>query len=123
MALTRYHGNGSSSICLAVLYVVVGIVGSMWLISSCVPIGSGIGATLGFLSGFTFYFVTCTLGSVLCCWCYLAWYQYVIGAITFFCPVTTSCVPPPRPLYLSVDCFSAYFGMMLNISARLRNYV
>ena len=70
MELTRYHGNGSYLICLAVLCVVVRIVGDMRLIYSCVTKGTNIISTLGGLPGFHF-FVVCTLGAGFYCWSFL----------------------------------------------------
>ena len=120
MALTRYHGNGSSSIFLAILCVAIVIVGDMWLISSFVTRGTAICATLVGVSG-SFYGVASTLGAGVCCWCCLVGYQYVIGSLTCFGPSENSCVLLHHPLCLLVLCFSASFGMMFIIPARRCN--
>ena len=56
--LMRYQGKGSSSICVAMLRVVIGIVGDIWLIYSCVDIGTLLGATFVDCPGFLFSFVS-----------------------------------------------------------------
>ena len=112
--LTTYYGNGSSSIVLATMCVVIGIVGATWFIYSCATRRTTIDATLGGLSGFTF-FVACTLGYGVLCWSCLVGYQCDKVALTCFGPAGISCVPLQRPLCLSVDCSFVSFGIMLII--------
>ena len=50
----EYHGKGSSSICVAMLCVAIGIVGAILFIYSCVDIGTLLGAALGGCPGFLF---------------------------------------------------------------------
>ena len=45
-ALSSYQGKGSYSICMAILCVVIGIIGSIRLISSCVTIVILVGSNL-----------------------------------------------------------------------------
>ena len=52
--LTRYQGKVSSSMCVAMLCVAIGIVGAVWFISSCVTIGTLFVATLGVRPGVLF---------------------------------------------------------------------
>ena len=55
---TRYQGNGSSSICVAMLCVSIGMVGARWWIYSCVNIGPLLGDTFGFFPGLPFSWVS-----------------------------------------------------------------
>ena len=101
------------------LCVSSGIVGAIWFISSCVTIGTSLGSTLGGIPGFVF--CACTLGSgVWCCYCLLG-YQCVTGDFTRYGLAATYWLYWCCPLYMLIDCCSAYFGIMLNNSAELFN--
>ena len=52
--LTRYEGEGSYSIFVAILFIAILIVGAILFISSCVTIGTLLCTTLGGLPGFLF---------------------------------------------------------------------
>ena len=66
-------------------------------------------------------FFAFNLGADFCCRHCILGFRYVIGALTCFGTNENSCTPLQRPLCMSVICFFASFGMMLNISARLSN--
>ena len=97
-ALTRYQGKGSSSICAAMLYVAIVIVGTILCISSCVTIGTFIGATLGGLPGFLLYCVSIgisfgiALGCLPCFLCYFFYIGTSLGATLGGVPGFLFCV-------------------------------
>ena len=120
ISLTRYHGNGSYSICLAMLCVAIVIFGAMLLISFCVTICTTLGATLGGATVFCSV-VTFAIGDDDCFWSCIVGYQFFMGALACVGPSGNSCVLIWRPLRLSVIYFFASFVMMLNISIRISN--
>ena len=65
--LLKYQGKGSYSIYVAMLCASIGIGGAIWFISSCVAIGTLLGATLVGLPGFLFscFYLGPSLGATL----------------------------------------------------------
>ena len=142
---TRYHVKGSSSICVAILCVAIGIIGTIWFIyfilltSSWVTIDNWFSITLGVLPGFLFFGVSIcvslgstlggipdlilflfTLGVGAYFWCFLVGYWCITCARTcsgFFS--TSLCLP----LCLFVDCCYYTLGIKLNSSARFLSAV
>ena len=129
--LTRYHGKGSSPICVAVLCVAVGIVGAIWfiyfiwLIYSWVTIDSLFSVPLGGLPGFPFYgFSVCvslgyTLGGIPSLLVFF--FTLGVGAL-FFC-FLVGYLSLRLPSFLFVDFCYATLGITLNSSARFLSVV
>ena len=139
-ALTRHHGKGLSSICVAIWCVIIGLVGTIlfiyfkWLTYPWVTIGTWFEVTLGDLSGFLIYgfsigfllgstpgghpgLIVCVFtlgfGAWFCCWLvgYLCITSERVCSGFFY---TSLCLP----LFLFFHCCSANLGMILKSSAR-----
>ena len=92
---------------MSIVCVVVGIVGAVWCISSCVTRGATLGVTLGGLPWFSFC-VACTLGAGFCCWIFLVGYQSFVGTPACFGLDGNYFVPLRCPL-----CMLGFFSCLL----------